>query len=116
MLKQEIMRPTTKKWVRQALNQSSLANVDQLLAIFCTQMRVYHTKSSTEMPKRIAIVSHVKMTTHPCCITNKDIVKQTTLIVAQRVPIFSGRVVRAAHAVLKAEPVKDNDKEEVEEP
>ncbi len=36
-LKQEIARPTTKNWVWWASNQRSLANFDQLLAIFCTR-------------------------------------------------------------------------------
>ncbi len=52
---------------------------------------------------------------HPHCITKDNIVEHTAPIVAQRVPIFPGHVIRAAHAVLKAEPVDANDKEEVEE-
>jgi hypothetical protein len=73
-------------------------------------------KSLTAMPKRIAIVSSVKTTMHPCCITDDDIVKHTALIVAQRVPIFPGRAACASHAVLEAVPVDDNDEEKVEEP
>jgi hypothetical protein len=116
MLKQEIARPTTKNWVRQALNQPSSANFNQL-AIFCTPTHAYCTKSPTATPKRIAIVSCIKTTTHPCCITVDDIVKHTAPIVAQRVPVFPGCVACAALAVLKAKPVDNfNDKEEVEEP
>jgi hypothetical protein len=59
------------------------------------------------------IISCVKTTTHPHCITNNNTVEHTAPIVAQRVPIFPGHVARAAHAVLKAEPVDDNNKEEV---
>ncbi len=68
------------------------------------------------MPKRIAIVSHIKKTTHLCCITNDNIVKHTAPIVAQRVPIFPGRVAPATHTVLKVEPANNDNKEEVEEP
>jgi hypothetical protein len=114
-LKQEIARPTTKNWVHQASNQPSLANFDQLLAIFCTPTRAYPTKSSTVMPKRIAIVSCIKMTMHPCCIADDNIVKHTAPIVAQRVPIFPGCITPAAHAVLKVKPVNNDNKEEVEE-
>jgi hypothetical protein len=53
---------------------------------------------------------------HPRCITNNDIVKHTTApIVAQRVPILPGCVACAIHAVLKDEPVVNEDNEEVEE-
>jgi hypothetical protein len=69
------------------------------------------------MSKRITIVSCIKMATHPCRITNDDIVKHTAPIVTQRVPIFPDCIARAAYAVLKAKPVDDNndDEEEVEE-
>ncbi len=116
MLKQEIMRPTTKNWVHQASNQPSSANFDQLLAIFCTPTCAYCTKSLTAMPKRIAIVSCIETTMHPCCITNNDIVVHNAPIVAWRVPIFPGHVAPAAHAVLKVKPVGNDDKEKVEEP
>jgi hypothetical protein len=53
---------------------------------------------------------------HPCCITNDDIVEHTALIITQRVPILPGFVACAAHAVLKAKPVDNGNKEEVEEP
>jgi hypothetical protein len=115
MLKQEIARPTTKNWVHRASNWPSLANFNQHLAKFCMQTCTYCTKSLTAMPKRIVIVSCIETTTHPRCITKDKIVKHTAPIVAQRVPIFPGHVARAAHAVLEAKPVKDNDKEEVEE-
>ncbi len=64
---------------------------------------------------RIAIISHIETTTHPCCITDNDIVKHTAPIVAQRVPNLPGCVACAAHAVLKADPVEKDNKEEVEE-
>jgi hypothetical protein len=66
------------------------------------------------MLKRIAIVSCVETTMHHCCITNDNIVEHTALIVAQRVPILTGCVVCATHAVQKAKPVDDDGKEEVE--
>jgi hypothetical protein len=65
--------------------------------------------------KRIAIVSIVETTKHPCCITNDDIVKHTTPIVTRRVPILPGCIARAAHAVLEAKPANNDNKEEVEE-
>jgi hypothetical protein len=104
-----------QNWVHRASYQPSLANFDQLLAIFCTPTDVYCIKNLTAMPKRIAIVSCIKTTMDPCCITNNDIVKRTAPIVAQRVPIFLGHIAPAPHAVLEVEPVEDNDKEEVEE-
>jgi hypothetical protein len=67
------------------------------------------------MLKRIAIISCIKTATHPHHITNDNIIKHTTPIVAWRVPIFPGCVAHAIHALLKAEPFDDNDKEEVEE-
>jgi hypothetical protein len=67
------------------------------------------------MPKRIVVVSRVKMTMHPHCITDDDIVEHTAPIVSRRVPIFPGHVARAAHAVLEVKPVDDDNKEEVEE-
>jgi hypothetical protein len=79
-------------------------------------MCAYPTKSPTAMPKRIAIISCIKMTTHPCCITDNNIVKHTAPIVEHRVPIFPGCNACAAHAVLKAKPVNYNNHEEVEEP
>jgi hypothetical protein len=51
---------------------------------------------------------------HPCCITVNNIVKHAAPIVAQRVQIFPGCVACAAHAVLEAKPVNNNDKEEVQ--
>jgi hypothetical protein len=68
------------------------------------------------MPKRIPIVSRVETTTHPCCITDNNIVEHTAPIVAQRVSIFPGCIACAAQAVLEAKPVNNKDKEEVEEP
>ncbi len=67
------------------------------------------------MPKRIAIISCIVMTTHPHHITDNNIVEHTAPIVQQRVPFFPGCLAHAAHTVLKAEPVDDNDEEEVEE-
>ncbi len=115
MLKREIARPTTKNWVRRASNRPFSANFNQLLAIFCTPTRVYCTKSLTAMPKRIGIISCIKTNKHPCCITDNDIVEHTAPIVTWNVEIFPGCIACAAHAVLKAKFVNNNNKEEVEE-
>jgi hypothetical protein len=74
------------------------------------------TKGLTATPKRITIVSPIETTMHPCRITNTNIVENTAPIVAQRVPIFPGRVAPVTHVVLKVKPVDNKDKEEVEEP
>jgi hypothetical protein len=66
-------------------------------------------------PKKIKINSCVKATTHPHHITDNNIVKHTTPIVPQRVPIFPDHVACAVHTVLEAKPVNNKDKEEVEE-